>query len=409
VKYKKTCNGIAIEVVFGEITDVHADAVVNTANDASFQIGDAGISGALRNLMYPPGIKKEQYDEEDNKVITTMKDVYVDGTMKRSKHVEECAAGMQAAAGVVLQNYKHVIHAVGPRWANDLIPTKLTFSMGRGNLNTTIRNVFHAADGLNIKSIVFCIISGGLFCHDIKTHPKWNAKEKTAARQELVDAIYNHCVTSAKEKTPRLERIVVFEYDNQLSEKDKEEASRLLTETIDMLTNKCGGSAVVEGGEKDEEDAEDDKDAKEGGEEDEEDTKEGREEDEEEAEGGKGGEDVEEEIKELEGEMEEADDAEEDEEDVDEEKKDLEETERGDDETLSYDPLFLKECTNVNPEAEHDVFMPWNEPVNFQAELDMLPKINDNREQTTRRMLHWTQKYAVLDGIVQGQTEKERV
>jgi O-acetyl-ADP-ribose deacetylase (regulator of RNase III) len=438
VKYKHECNGIDIEVVFGEITDVHADAVVNAANGNSFTTGDHGISGRLRDLMYPRGIKKGQSEEEDEKVITTMKNVYSGEKNVPRKTVGETKAGVQVAAGQLLENYKYVIHAVGPKW-NDEEHTKLSFSTGKGKLDRTIRNVFHAADGLNIKSIVLCIISGGIFCHDAKLFPKVNAEEKTAARQVLVDSIYVHCMQSDRSKTPRLEKIAVFEYDNKTPE-----ASRLLKETIDMLTQKLGASAAVEGGEADAEDdgkggdvdaeedeeadAEDDGkggdvDAEEDEEADAEDDGKGgdvdAEEDDEEG-GGKGGDgdaeedgemdvDEEETIDEkIEKELEVADgDDETTDEDGDDKGKSDEE---GDGETLVYDRMAAEERTAFDStQRKPKVFMPWDDLEKFQVDLDHLPTTRGTLEEQNVSIIRWTQKYHILDTFYQGQTDKQKL
>ena len=390
VKYKKTCNGIAIEVVFGQITDVNADAVVNAANEKSFQKSDGGMSGALRDLMYPHGKKMGQDAEEDKKILTSMKDVYFDNEkMVQSTHVKECAVGVQATTGELANNYKHVIHAVGPRWYDEHNPSEMTFGQGKNKVNSTIRNVFTAADALCIKSIVFCVISTGIFCHE---NPNWNSREKTAARNELVDVIYAHCMQSDRDKTPRLERIVVFEYDDPI-QKNKVQASGLLQETLALLTKNCGRSEV-----EDKEEGED----KEG------DKKDG----EDEADAGKtklkpldfsllpervkkDGED-EEEPDDLEKGIEDELEVEEDDE------PDLEET-------LVYDGTSPQEHTGLDAAGTNSVVgMPWDNARTFERDLNNLPKLRGTQADKMKSILEWTKTYPILDTFCQGLTEEQK-
>jgi hypothetical protein len=154
------------------------------------------------------------------------------GVDKACHEVARNAAGVQAASGMLLANFKHVIHAVGPEWTLEPNPTDGTLEKGKQELQTTIENVFRAANGIEAKSIVFCVISGGLFCHQgSKILNDWGKREKTAAREVLVESI----LTQVNLKGNLITEVVIFEYDDRRSIAHSLEAKTRLQETIALL------------------------------------------------------------------------------------------------------------------------------------------------------------------------------
>jgi hypothetical protein len=121
-------------------------------------------------------------------------------------------------------NFEHVIHAVGPDWSLEPNPTDVTFEKGKRELQTTIENVFRAANGIGTKSIVLCVLSSGIFCHS----GSQGKREKTAARQVLVESI----LTQVNHTGNSITKVVIFEYDNPA---DSLEANRRWEETKALL------------------------------------------------------------------------------------------------------------------------------------------------------------------------------
>jgi O-acetyl-ADP-ribose deacetylase (regulator of RNase III) len=116
-----------LELLDGDITEMHTDAIVNAAN-ARLILG-GGVAGAIRTKGGPT------IQEECNKKGPT----FVGGA------VITTAGNLKT---------KHVIHAVGPR-------------MGEGNEDQKLKNAtlnsLKCADENNLKSVSFPAISTGIF------------------------------------------------------------------------------------------------------------------------------------------------------------------------------------------------------------------------------------------------------
>jgi O-acetyl-ADP-ribose deacetylase (regulator of RNase III) len=121
-----------LELIEGDITEMHTDAIVNAAN--SQLVLGGGVAGAIRKKGGP------KIQEQCNKIGGT----FVGGA------VITTGGNLKA---------KHVIHAVGPR-------------MGEGNEDEKLKNAtlnsLKVADKNHLKSISFPAISAGIFGFPIK-------------------------------------------------------------------------------------------------------------------------------------------------------------------------------------------------------------------------------------------------
>ena len=124
---KVSIGNSVLELIEGDITEMHTDAIVNAAN-AQLILG-GGVAGAIRRKGGP------KIQEECNKIGGT----FVGGA------VITTAGNLKA---------KRVIHAVGPRMGEGSEDQKLT--------NATL-NSLKLADDKNLKSISFPAISTGIF------------------------------------------------------------------------------------------------------------------------------------------------------------------------------------------------------------------------------------------------------
>lgn len=124
---RRTINGVVIELVQGDITDLATDAIVNAANE-SLQMG-GGVAGAIRRRG-GPAIQRECDNiggtSVGNAVITT------GGNLKA----------------------RYVIHAVGPRWGEGDEDRKL---------GQAVLNALKLADGRHLRTIAVPAISTGIF------------------------------------------------------------------------------------------------------------------------------------------------------------------------------------------------------------------------------------------------------
>ncbi len=123
----------------------NVEAVVNAANENSFTTGDEGISGALRDAMYPQGIYEEciefkkkrsgmtpivqketeahinvlkaTAESRDQYDVCGARKVQQDGSSVSS--ILECEAAWQSTNGYLKKSgVTHVIHPVGPKWTD---------------------------------------------------------------------------------------------------------------------------------------------------------------------------------------------------------------------------------------------------------------------------------------------------
>jgi len=123
-------NGIELELMKGDITEVEADAIVNAAN--SYLEHGGGVAGAI--------VRKGGYviQEESREWVRKYGPVPVGG-------VAVTSAGRLRA--------KYVIHAVGPRCGIEPIE----------KLGETVVNALKKAEELGLRSIAFPAISTGIF------------------------------------------------------------------------------------------------------------------------------------------------------------------------------------------------------------------------------------------------------
>jgi O-acetyl-ADP-ribose deacetylase (regulator of RNase III) len=124
---KVIINKTSLELVLGDITDVHTEAIVNAAN-AALQLG-GGVAGAIRRKGGP------KIQEECNRIGGTF------------------TGGAVMTTGGNLKA-RYVIHAVGPVHGEEHEDEKLKDA----TLNSLI-----LADKNRLKSIAFPAISTGIF------------------------------------------------------------------------------------------------------------------------------------------------------------------------------------------------------------------------------------------------------
>ncbi len=123
-------NGVTVELIKGDITEVEADAIVNAANQYLEHGG--GVAGAI--------VRKGGYviQEESREWVRRHGPVPVGGV---------------AVTGAGRLKAKYVIHAVGPRWGVD----------DPNLLRDAVVNSLRKAEELNLASIALPAISTGIF------------------------------------------------------------------------------------------------------------------------------------------------------------------------------------------------------------------------------------------------------
>ena len=119
-------NGIEVELIKGDITEVEADAIVNAAN--SYLQHGGGVAGAI--------VKKGGY------VIQKESDEYV-------KRYGPVPVGEVAVTSAGKLKAKYIIHAVGPRYGIE----------SDDKLESAIRKSLEKAEELNLSSIALPAIS----------------------------------------------------------------------------------------------------------------------------------------------------------------------------------------------------------------------------------------------------------
>ncbi|UKB79719.1 O-acetyl-ADP-ribose deacetylase [Chryseobacterium sp. MEBOG07] len=122
-----------IELIKGDLTEIHADAIVNAAN--SSLLGGGGVDGAIHRAGGPQIL-------EECRVI-------------RSKQ-GKCNTGEAVVTNAGNLPAKYVIHTVGPVWnGNEEKESKL--------LANCYRNSLQLAESLGVKTIAFPNISTGVY------------------------------------------------------------------------------------------------------------------------------------------------------------------------------------------------------------------------------------------------------
>jgi O-acetyl-ADP-ribose deacetylase (regulator of RNase III) len=124
---KVKINGVSLEFVEGDITEMDVKAIVNAANSGLIMGG--GVAGAIRKKGGPT------IQEECNRI-------------------GHCPVGSAVitAGGRLKANF--VIHAVGPRWGEGNEDEKLT---------SAVKSVLEVAKENNIKTLAMPAISAGIF------------------------------------------------------------------------------------------------------------------------------------------------------------------------------------------------------------------------------------------------------
>jgi O-acetyl-ADP-ribose deacetylase (regulator of RNase III) len=145
-----------IEMVQGDITEMHTDAIVNAAN--SQLVHGGGVAGAI--------VRKGGRTIQDE-----------------SNRVAPVAVGQAALTGAGTLKCKYVIHAVGPR-------------MGEGDEDAKLKSAtltaLRIADEHRLRSIAFCAISTGIFGYPLE---RCAAVMLAAVRDYLADSTgLNHVV-----------------------------------------------------------------------------------------------------------------------------------------------------------------------------------------------------------------------
>lgn len=255
-KFEIRLNGRSIQVVNGDIVDVavkdHVQAVVNAANSNSFTTGDGGISGALRDAMYPKEVYKRCMQIKNNKipqqdVVSTLQRIQIakehspfqvcgvskyltsDVNKKSAKIISETQAAWQQTTGYLRESgVQYVIHAVGPDWTN-----YENFSDCVSRIRTTIENTMTLAKNLTVDSIVFPVISGGIFCHSEKT---LRDRERNTAQEILIQVIVEH-VKNMDEKC-ELKNILIVEIDKVMCDLIKVKLKTLVESQSDTQTQR---------------------------------------------------------------------------------------------------------------------------------------------------------------------------
>ncbi len=126
-KISITMNNTVLELLEGDITNQRVEAIVNAANE-KLALG-GGVAGAIRRHGGP------SIQEECNRIGGT-------------------PVGTAVVTGAGKLPFKHIIHAVGPRWGDGDEDRKLS---------AAVRSAMALADRHGLKSIAMPAISSGNF------------------------------------------------------------------------------------------------------------------------------------------------------------------------------------------------------------------------------------------------------
>jgi len=135
IRYSLSCNFVSmgIEIIMGDITSFHADAIVNAAN--SSLMGGGGVDGAIHRAG---GV---EILEACKKIVAKQ------GGCKTGEAVITTAGKLPA---------RYVIHTVGPVWnGGNRAERELLANCYRNSLKLAVQN--------NCKSIAFPNISTGVY------------------------------------------------------------------------------------------------------------------------------------------------------------------------------------------------------------------------------------------------------
>jgi O-acetyl-ADP-ribose deacetylase (regulator of RNase III) len=140
-----------IEIVKGDITKLHVDAIVNAAN--SSLLGGGGVDGAIHRAAGPQLVQE-------------------------CRRLGGCETGQAKITGGYHLPAKHVIHTVGPVWNGGRQgEPELLASCYRNSLVLALKN--------NIQSIAFPAISCGVYGYPV-------AEAVGIALRETLDFLSEH-------------------------------------------------------------------------------------------------------------------------------------------------------------------------------------------------------------------------
>ena len=179
------------------IEDSTTHAVINAANEASFQMGDTGVSKALRDACGGESACGQQKSQHCG-----TSDWEAVSTTPRGQATWQRTAGMLADNGV-----RCVVHAHGPRWtqpggpkAKPLTDESAISSIMQRDIKLTVGNALECAARSGAMSVTVPPISGGIFTRG--TPNKEN--DELESRRAVLEALF----LFAKENPNRLRRIV---------------------------------------------------------------------------------------------------------------------------------------------------------------------------------------------------------
>ncbi|PTT29944.1 O-acetyl-ADP-ribose deacetylase [Chryseobacterium sp. HMWF028] len=159
-----------IELIKGDITKIHADAIVNAAN--SSLLGGVGVDGAIHRAGGPQIL-------EECRVIRNRQ-----GKCNTGEAVVTNAGNLPA---------KYVIHTVGPVWnGNEEKESKL--------LANCYYNSLKLAESLGVKTIAFPNISTGVYRFPKEQAGKIAVDEVKKFHSEIIEKVIFVCFDDENDK-----------------------------------------------------------------------------------------------------------------------------------------------------------------------------------------------------------------
>jgi site-specific DNA-methyltransferase (adenine-specific) len=172
-----------ISVVQQDISAARTAAVVNAANALSFQTGDTGVSGALRQACAPAG------DANGARVCnnrhTTLQEWSETGRWQFVAQTQLLGATRQPATGrLQIQGVQWVIHAFGPTWQGGAATEEFANKM-RADIKMTVGNALDCAHRAGATSVMLPPISGGIFTRKDENEER----DQRVSREAVVEAV----------------------------------------------------------------------------------------------------------------------------------------------------------------------------------------------------------------------------
>lgn len=158
------------EIIKGDITKIHADAIVNAAN--SSLLGGGGVDGAIHRAGGPQIL-------EECRAIRNRQ-----GKCNTGEAVVTTAGNLPA---------KYVIHTVGPVWnENEEKSSKL--------LSDCYRNSLKLAENLGVKTIAFPNISTGIYKFPKKLAAEIAVHEVSKFQSDIIEKVIFVCFDQENEE-----------------------------------------------------------------------------------------------------------------------------------------------------------------------------------------------------------------